>query len=41
VVRDTERVDVGVDDRLLGDEAPSPAACPPTETMTHEDGWSR
>ena len=43
VVRDTERVDVdaAVDNRLLIGELLSPAACPPTQTVTQWDGWSR
>jgi hypothetical protein len=43
VARDTEHVDVDVDvdDRLLIGEGFSPAAGPPTETVTHPDGWSR
>jgi len=43
VVRVTERADVdaGVGNRLLIGELPSPAACPPTETVTRWDGWSR
>ena len=43
VSRDSERlhIDGDVDDRLLVGEGFFPAARPPTETVTHWDGWSR